>query len=778
MPVDICGVRHHGPGSARAVQAALDQEPPDLVLIEGCPELDAIVELLGEEDMTPPIAGLVYAVDEPRQATFYPLARFSPEWVAARWALEHGVPVRFLDLPATHAFALETEQQAAQRAAYVEPAAEDDDEGNVEAGQNELPRPPERVDPIATLAAMAGYDDAERWWEDAVEQRHDSPAGRFEAIRQAMEAVRAADDRPADDPDVLGNARREAWMRKVLRAEIKAAPQARIMVVCGAWHAPALVPDTFPPIGHDRALISKLPRTKVAVAWTPWTAARLSYSSGYGAGVNAPGWYQHLFDHLSQDDPDPRDLATTWLVRVARALRAEKLDASTASVVEAARLAETLATLRGRPSVGLGELDDAAQTVLCEGSRLPLDLVHARLVVGHELGSVPDSAPVVPLAADLARHQRSLRLKPTATSQHLDLDLRRESQLARSILFHRLVLLGIGWGALAETGRTTGTFKESWTLEWRPELAVDLVEASVWGTTVAVAAASRAADRAERSKDLSQLARLVSECLTADLPDAIAAVLDALDARAAVQHDVPALLSTVEPLARTCRYGDVRGVDTARVRVVLGSTVVRACLGLPMACASLDDDAAEQMVEAIAGAQRGLSLLADSALDESWTQALEALSVAEHVAGGVAGRATRLLLDAGHLDSEAAAQRMGRRLSLAASASQAAAWLAGFLAGDAVLLVHDTVLLGLIDEWVGGLDETTFEDLLPLVRRTFSEFTRPERRTVGERLSRLGGPDSRPAAEASMLDIDQAAPAVSAVARLIGWKVMDRDGAA
>ena len=106
MTVDVYGVRHHGPGSARAVLEALEQQPPDLLLVEGCPELDGIVHLLAEDDMVPPVAGLVYAVDEPRHATFYPLARFSPEWVAARWALARGIPVRFLDLPAAHAFAL------------------------------------------------------------------------------------------------------------------------------------------------------------------------------------------------------------------------------------------------------------------------------------------------------------------------------------------------------------------------------------------------------------------------------------------------------------------------------------------------------------------------------------------------------------------------------------------------------------------------------------------------------------------------------------------------
>ena len=85
--VEVLGIRHHGPGSARSVARALDELRPDVVLIEGAPELDRVVELLADSDMRPPVAGLVYAVDAPRKALFYPLASFSPEWVAARWAL-------------------------------------------------------------------------------------------------------------------------------------------------------------------------------------------------------------------------------------------------------------------------------------------------------------------------------------------------------------------------------------------------------------------------------------------------------------------------------------------------------------------------------------------------------------------------------------------------------------------------------------------------------------------------------------------------------------------
>lgn len=101
--VRVLGVRHHGPGSARAVGAALEQLQPDLVLIEGPPELDGVAELARSASMRPPVAALVYSVDNPRLASFYPMAVFSPEWVAMRWALAGAKPVRFLDLPAANA---------------------------------------------------------------------------------------------------------------------------------------------------------------------------------------------------------------------------------------------------------------------------------------------------------------------------------------------------------------------------------------------------------------------------------------------------------------------------------------------------------------------------------------------------------------------------------------------------------------------------------------------------------------------------------------------------
>lgn len=735
--VEVLGVRHHGPGSARAVRSALEQLQPDLVLIEGPPELDALVPLAAHRDLVPPVAALVYAVESPRRAAFYPFAVFSPEWVALQWALAAGVTVRFADLPAANFLAEQPDSASATQ--------------------------PRRPDAIGMLAAAAGYDDPERWWEDAVEHRRGTTVEDFAELRDAMAQVRA-------DGEDLENDRREAAMRKAIRAAQREGREG-VAFVCGAYHAPSLHPASFPPASHDSRLLCGLPKVKVVATWAPWTAGRLSYTSGYGAGVRSPGWYQHLFVTPEQD------VVPAWFVRVARALRDEDLDASTASAVESARLAQALAAVRGRPSVGLTELDDAARAVLTEGSDVPLAIVERAVVVGEHLGSVPASTPMVPLAADLAKQQKSLRLKVSASPQIVQLDLRRDAGLARSQLLHRLRLLDVHWGRAADTGGTTGTFKEAWELTWHPELAVSLVEAAMYGNTVASATEARVVEDAEGAPDLATLGRLLEECLVADLPTALDQVVQTLAERTALQHDTLALLQAVEPLARTSRYGDVRGVDVASLAQVVSTVVTRAAIGLRSACSSLDDDAAAAMRTAVEGTHRGVSLLDVAALHIPWQRALVAVAQDDHVHGSVSGRANRLLLDAGHLDADEAARRLSRRLSTASGGPAAAAWLDGFLAGEALLLLHVDELLRVVDEWLSSVGEEAFEDLLPLLRRTFARYEPAERRLIGQHVAALGRGRGAVAADGEhRVELRRAGPAVGTVARLLG--LADAGGAA
>lgn len=715
----LLGVRHHGPGSARAVRAALEAAAPRVVLVEGPPEGDALVALAAEETMRPPVALLAHAVDDPGRAAFWPLAEFSPEWVAIRWALGHGVPVRFIDLPAAHTLAQESEE------AGEETRGEAGEEAGGEAAE-EL-----RIDPLAVLAETAGYDDPERWWEDVVEHQGPGagdPFAPFEVLAEAMGALRETYGVGGHGRDLV----REAHMRIQLRAAQKEFGAAEVAVVCGAWHVPALMERTT--ATADRALLKGLPKVRTEVTWVPWTHRRLARHSGYGAGIDSPGWYSHLFGVA--DRPVER-----WLTKVAGLLREEDRIVSSAHVIEAVRLAEALAVLRGRPLAGLTETTDAVRAVLCEGSDVPLDLIRDRLVVGDVLGEVPDAAPAVPLQRDLTRAQRTLRLKPEALERELDLDLRKETDAGRSRLLHRLRLLGIGWGEPSGGRGGTGTFWESWRLRWEPELYVRVAEAGVWGTTVLTAATAKAASRAVEATALAEITALAERCLLAELPEALPVVMRALADRAALDADVGHLAQALPALARSLRYGDVRSTDTAALGAVAAGLVERVCVGLPPACTGLDEDGAAEMRGHLDSVHTAIGLLPDNspAMGKRWGAVLHKLAARDTVPGVIRGRAARLLLDDGRLEEDEAARFMSLALSPGTPPADAAAWVEGFVggaSGGGMLLVHDERLLGLLDAWLTGVPEASFTDVLPLLRRTFAAYEPGVRRTLGELVRR------------------------------------------
>jgi hypothetical protein len=742
--VAVLGVRHHGPGSARAVAAALAEYAPDRVLIEGPADARALIPLAGSAGMQPPVALFAYREQDPRISAFWPFAAFSPEWSALRYALDRQVPVEFCDLPA--ALSLQWDRDGREPGAH-EPIAE---------GAGEAPVRPQRRDPISRLAEAAGYQDGETWWEDVVEHRvHASGAlDAFAAVAEAMAAVRADEEISSFD------AVREAHMRAAIRTAL-AEGSTRIAVVCGAYHVPALLgldePEGggLPTAKQDKAALaaaSKVTKaTAVALTWVPWTHSRLSYHSGYGAGIGSPGWYRHLFEH---DD----HIAERWLTRVAELLRQERVPVSSAHLIEGVRLAEALGALRGRPRPGLAELTEATVAVLCEGSAERLSLIERELVVGEVLGAVPPDTPAVPLAADLDREAKRLRLPKAAAAKTCDLDLRTPNDLDRSKLLRRLELLDVPWGTPGQS-RSTGTFRESWEVMWEPALEVRLVEAAVWGTTVLGAATARIRARAAEESSLIELTGLLERSLAADLPDAVGPLVGAVHERAAVDTDIAELAGALPPLVNVLRYRDVRGTRVESLTTVVRGLGVRLAVGLLGACVGVDDKPAAGLAGRMAEANAAIQLLEDPEVRNPWTQALGQVAESEGAHGMTAGRAARLLSDSGVFDTEAVAERMARALARGTEPARAAAWLEGFLAGSGLLLAHDKAMLRLIDSWIRALDGERFESVLPLLRRTFGTFAGPERRAIAEQLPGLGAADPVDGTQAAE-DVEEAeAPA-------------------
>ena len=745
--VSLFGIRHHGPGCARSLLRALTDLQPDCLLVEGPPDGEAVLPFLTEQAMRPPVALLVYAPDEPRRAVFYPFAEFSPEWQALGYGLRRAIPTRFMDLPIMHRFALDKmEEDAAEEDASPEEAtdAPTDAPGAPESGEADAGPTADAAeapvgdaaedapeicgDPLDWLGRAAGYGDGEAWWNQMVEERLDG-LELFEAIREAMSALRAEAPQRSER-ETEREALREAHMRKCLR-QAKKEGFTRIAVVCGAWHVPAL--EAAIPAKQDNDRLKGLPRMKVAATWTPWTYANLSSRSGYGAGVSSPAWYEHLW----RSGGDGR--AIGWLTRAARLFREQDMDCSSAHVIESARLAESLAAMRDHPRPGLEELYEALQTVVCMGETAPLRLIERQLVVGDRLGAIPESTPTVPLQRDLERQQKSLRLKPEAAQKVLDLDLRQPNDLARSHLLHRLRLLGIEWGALSDNGRSArGTFHELWNLQWTPELAVAVIAANCLGNTIAEAASAKAAAAAEGA-DLPALTELVDAILLADLPGAVGHATRLLEEKAATTNDVTQLLDGLPALAAIARYGNVRRTDAGMVGRVLQGLVPRAAIGLPGACTSLDAENAAAMQKRLIAAHNAVRLLDDEPLREDWLAALRRTALRDGVHERLRGLSARLLLDEQRLDTDEVARQMGLALSAASAPAAASDWLEGFLNQSALVLLHDDALWSVLAHWLDGLADAHFVRILPMLRRTFSGFSAPERRRLGERAEHPAG---------------------------------------
>lgn len=725
MTTHVLGVRHHGPGSARAVVSELDRIRPDIVVIEGPADANALTTDIDHTEMVPPVAIMAYAVDDPAVSAFWPFGGFSPEWQALLWAARNEVPVRFCDLPAATVLAQRDERH--ESASFV------------------------RIDPIGALAEAAGYDDPERWWDDVVESRTDGTG--FDAITEAMRTVRELE--PAEDDPI--EHQREAHMRQVIR---KAAKEfATVVVVCGAWHAPALS-GKLPAASADSALLRGLPKLKSATVWVPWTHSRLAAASGYGAGIRSPGWYQHAF--LERERP-----VETWLTLAARALREHDIFVSSAHVIEGVRLANALAAMRGRAHPGLSEVNEATEAVLCEGSDTRFGLIVRELVVGERLGSIPEHLPMVPLLADLTKQQKSLRLKPDAAAKQVTLDLRKPNDLAKSHLLHRLAVLEIPWGE-PEIATGQGTFKEPWTLQWLPEFAVKVVISSVWGNTVYRACKAKLIDVAGNAAHLGEVTAAIEAALLGGVDEAVPHLLSILENKAAVDRDLTELMAALPALARSLRYGDVRRTDAAALGEVTTSLLRRVNVGLPATLTGLGPDAAAEILVHVNAVTETVDLL-DTDVRGEWLATIARLADRDDLHGSLIGRFVRIGVDGAMFTTTEAAHRMRRALSIGAPADEKSAWIEGFLSGSGLLLVHDTELLSVIDEWLIGLTATEFTDVLPLVRRTFSTFDAGVKRNIGHAVATAGS-----AAHTEFdVDADRARPAVIAAAAIFARGITD-----
>ncbi len=735
--VRVFGVRHLSPAGAYHLRTYLDEIKPTAVLVEGPSDANAFIGQLTKSGVKPPVALLAYTGSLPVRTLLFPLAAYSPEYQAFVWANKRGVPCEFIDLPTDRSLALLGLREKGGEDDVEEDAVE---KRRAHAGwQHSL---------YESIAELADEPDYEAYWE-----RHYEHAGSQGAYHQAIHAFSAsmrelteAEERTSAPQELAYNELREAFMRRRI-CEVMAAGHEpnRIVVIVGAHHASAV--DLSLPAMTD-AELGKLPSVPTSLTLMPYTYYKLSSHSGYGAGNQAPAYYQLFWECLTGGKSD--ELPTIYMTRLATLLREAGTYRSTASVIEAVRMSEALASLKGGSRPTWKDLRDAAVVCLGNGDYAVIAEALARIDVGTEIGKLPEGVSQTPIQDDLNRELKRLKLEKykTAVAQDLELDLRENRRvkseeaayldLNRSVLLHRLEILGIGFARKQAVHQESASWAERWVLQWTPEAEIQAVESTLKGETIQIAAAYVIHERLQQCENLAEAAKLIRVSCECRLVEAMGESTRALQELATEAGNFEQIAGAAFELSALVRYGSVRRLETESLVPLLKQLFLRGAL-LLVDSANCNDDAARGMAAAI----QQLHAVAQEHYEEvdeaQWRTRLRELATRDDRNAKLSGFAFAILLERDEISADECSQEVSRRLSPGVPADLGAGWFEGLSMRNRYALLSRAALWEQLDLYVQSLEDEPFYRSLVFLRRAFADFEPRERASVTELLGDLWG---------------------------------------
>lgn len=754
----IFGVRHLSPGAGYHLRAFLDEVQPTAVLIEGLSDADDQIVHLTAADTRPPVAILAYTQAPPVRTLVYPLSDYCAEYQALLWAREHGAHAAFIDLPSEVFLALERPQRLAAGDGIEPEAAGDNHQGETESTEEKVgvkePGRLTRGSLYQRLTEQAGETDYETYWERRFEQNLSPDSYRRAAFEFGRGIRELAEDRPRE---LAENLVREASMRRRIAETLAAGHRPeRVVAVVGAFHAPVLVGE-----GPEFALmtdaeLAALPRVASRLTLMPYSYFKLSSQSGYGAGNHAPAYFGLL--HELMRDGDLAGLPARYLADIARRLREGGTPRSVAEVIEGTRLARTLAALGGGSAPTLADLRDAAVTCLGHGDRGTVAEAMARLEVGTAIGALAEGVSQTSIQDDFNRELKRLKLESykTPVARDLDLDLRENRRvqseaaawvdLHRSRFLFRLRFLGVPFARLRTVRQDAATWAEGWVLQWTPEGEIALVESTLRGETVELAAAFELLKQLDECRSLSAAAALVRSVGECALWNCLGATERTLQGLATDADSFTECAGAARELAGLIRYGSVRQLDPAPLRPLLAQLFLRGTLLLPDA-AGCDTAAAPGVRDGIA-ALNATALENDHEVDETrWTATLRELADRDDRNPTLSGYACAILLERGLLDDAALAREVSRRLSPGIAADLGAGWFEGLSQRNRPALLSRLSLWRELAGYVASLDDGEFRRALVFLRRSFGGFAPAEKRQIAENLGEVWGVHADQASE-------------------------------
>jgi hypothetical protein len=740
-------VRHHSPAVSRHLRSAIRDRKPEVIFVEGPSHADDLVPYVVDPKTRPPVAiyssyrdddnvlglaGIASPAKEvpARFATWYPLLNYSPEYVAMKAAADVGAEVVLMDLP---------------HHALIRPVlsdSEEDSTGPLEDSDSEKLLTASSF--YQALAESAGYRSWDQAWDSLFE--FGTYGEDRETFRRELATFCAAARATADRERVFqdGTLHRERFMWRTIRDTLertKVEP-GRAMVVCGGFHLFLDRKDDTPP--------PEPPAGTVYTAVMPYSFFRISELSGYAAGNRAPRFYQTVWDLDSRDDLE--SLLSHHVVAIVKRARREGEAVSSADAISVAQHARMLASLRGRPVPILDDIHDAVMTCCCKGDpALEGRFLHRAIDaidIGTKIGAVTPTTRRLPLLNDFYIQLDDLGLEEVVGREKrmtVKLDKRETAERNRSTFLHRLRFLEIPLCNLVEgevKDLSTGTlFREGWRLAWSPEVEPELVERNLYGDTVESAALARLKENlAGLVREAGATCRVLREAVDMDLPALVTEIEPVCESAIANDTRFPSLSEAVHELQVLHRYAVYQNLRRDILEKLIEQAFERACFALPESANAPEEDQ-ENVIDALRVVAEALLGDEEDRLERDLfvqhVQTAAEVSNVSFLRGAFLGMLTELRVlspeDSSAMLAAFAKEPPERMV-------EAGDFLDGMLATcrTSVFLGADH-LVAAIDELVKAAEWEAFLVMLPRLRAAFERLHDRQRDSLADRVARRYG---------------------------------------
>src|SRR2546425_4228512 len=722
MAVRVFPVRHHSPSASRCLVELLARNPPKVILVEGPSDAQSLIPVLVDEETEPPIAILAYVAGGDGRVALYPLVNYSPEYTALREGARLGIRTDFFDVPSGAALAQEFA---------------DGERAKTTAENSEESKPTrQQEDVYLQIPTATGFSSFAEFWESSFEMPPTTPEEYARMSLAYGQLVRALDARSLDDPNHRHRVR-ERFMRERVRALVaEGIREEEILLVTGAAHAAAFAGDDFLEGGPGPTPVA----TELTII--PYSYGRMSEQLGYGAGNRAPLFYEKVYERGG----DFGRTALETLIGIAEQLRLRGHPASLSDVIDAYRLGNILARMRGKVGPGLEEIRDAAVACMLQGRFTVLEEVWRSRIIGASVGKVSARIGKTSLQEEFRREVAARRIPATDEKTDFWLHLTSATEVGTSIFLHRLRAADIPFAQLQSEGPGAAILsrvREKWSTQWTPATEVALVEKIVHGQTIAQVCETKLRKALTEAKSVGVASQILLRVTACDLRDLYEEALMMVEHASASGDDLYELAVATQNVAALLAYGTTRAIEEEQLRNLLLRLFHRAASAIPR-LGRTDDDGTVRACTALKILHEVSTTHAKG--DRMFLDALDWSSKTSGVHPLVSGLATSLLYLGRRIPEADLENRVRRRVGGGALPMDGAQFLEGLLSINRSTLVKSRAIVALLDGLVSSAPPEAFRDILPVFRRTFGGLSRAEMGYLLEHVFTLHGVADRKAA--------------------------------